>query len=215
MRLSIRILITAILVIAALYLFGLITHEVLSKKEETADKVVAQFVHHHFVSDDATQIMKRVTYFASKQFLIIAFIALALWCIFYKKHTRLAIETLIIGISGHLMNASLKETFKRVRPADPLMDPLRNFSYPSGHASSGIIFYGLLIYFIWQSGINKAAKYILSILLLAFALLIGFSRIYLGMHYASDVVAGFCVGFVWLVICLWTATLLRPKMHRH
>ena len=215
MKPSIRIWITAILVFASLYLFGLITHEVLSEKEETADKLVAQFVHHHFLSDGATQIMKCVTYFASKQFLIIAFLVLALWCIIYKKDKRLAVETLIIGISGHYMNALLKETFKRVRPADPLMDPLRNFSYPSGHASSGIIFYGLLIYLIWQLNINRAVKYILSVLLLAFALLIGFSRIYLGMHYASDVAAGFCVGFAWLVICLWIASLLRKKMHRN
>ena len=214
MKLSIRVLITAILVIASLYLFGLITHEVLSKKEETADKVVSQFVHQHFLSDGATQIMKRVTYFASKQFLIIAFLVLALWCIIYKRDKRLATETLIIGISGYLVNASLKETFKRVRPADPLMDPLRNFSYPSGHASSGIIFYGLLAYFIWQSEISLVLKYILSVLLITFALLIGFSRIYLGMHYASDVAAGFCVGFAWLVICLWVAALLRRKFRR-
>jgi membrane-associated phospholipid phosphatase len=209
---QVRILVTAILVIAALYLFGMITREVLSQRQETADKMAADFVHHHFVSDGATQVMKSITYFASKQFLIIAFFVLALWCVIYKKEWRLGIETVIIGISGYLVNASLKEMFKRVRPADPLMDPLRNFSYPSGHASSGIIFYGLLTYLIWRSDISKPAKYIFSILLIAFALLIGFSRIYLGMHYASDVVAGFCIGFAWLVICLWIARLLRNKI---
>nr|AIA10632.1 PAP2 superfamily [uncultured bacterium] len=189
----------------------MITHEVLSEKEETADQMVSEFVHHHFVSDGATEIMIFVTYFASKQFLIIAFLLLALWSIIYKKDKRLAIETLLIGITGYLINATLKETFKRVRPADPLIDPLRNFSYPSGHASSGIIFYGFLVYLIWQSDINKPAKYIFSILLVAFSLLIGFSRIYLGMHYASDVVAGFCIGFAWLVIFLWIVNSLRKK----
>jgi membrane-associated phospholipid phosphatase len=211
---SVRIWITAIIVIASLYVFGVITHEVLSEKEETADKIVSDFVHHHFVSDGATQAMKYITYFASKQFLIIAFVLLALWCIIYKKDRRLAVESLIIGISGYLINASLKETFKRVRPADPLMDPLRNFSYPSGHASSGIIFYGLLAYLIWRSDISRILKYILSVLLIAFALLIGFSRIYLGMHYASDVAAGFCIGFAWLIVCLSVATWLRRKDHR-
>lgn len=215
MKPSIRILITAILVIASLYLFGLITHEVLTEKEDTADKIVSQFVHHHFVSDAATQVMKSITYFASKQFLIIAFLVVALWCIFYKKDKILALEILIIGITGYLINSSLKETFKRVRPADPLMDPLRNFSYPSGHASSGIIFYGLVAFLVWQSNLGKPAKYILSVLLIAFALLIGFSRIYLGMHYASDVVAGFCVGFAWLVICLWIAARINRKKTRN
>lgn len=212
MKSSIRIFIIAILVIAALYFFGLITHEVLTEKEDTADKIVSDFVHHHFESNGATQVMKTITYFASKQFLIIAFAAMALWSVLYKKDKRLALELLIIGITGHLINASLKETFKRVRPADPLMDPLRNFSFPSGHASSGIIFYGLIAYLIWQSDISKPAKFILSILSIAFALLIGFSRIYLGMHYASDVAAGFCVGFAWLVICL---SILHRLKHKH
>jgi membrane-associated phospholipid phosphatase len=211
MKVQIRILITVILVIASLYLFGLITHEVLSEQDETADKIVSNFVQQHFSSDGVTAFMKVITYFASKQFLIIAFILLFLWCIIFKKDKRLAIEALLIGITGHLINAALKETFQRVRPADPLLDPLRNFSYPSGHASSGIIFYGLLAYLIWQSNIAILSKYILSILLVTFALLIGFSRIYLGMHYASDVAAGFCIGFAWLVIFLWIAAALRKK----
>ena len=215
MKRSVRIWITVILVVASLYTFGLITHEVLSEKEETADRIVSEFVHHHFVSDGATKVMKSVTYFASKQFLIIAFVLLALWCIFYKKDKRLAIEALLIGITGYVMNATLKETFKRVRPADPLMDPLRNFSYPSGHASSGIIFYGLLTYIIWRSDISTPLKFIFSILLIAFALLIGFSRIYLGMHYASDVAAGFCIGFAWLVTCLWVASKLKHGGNRN
>ena len=116
-----------------------------------------------------------------------------------------------IGFTGYLINAALKEMFQRVRPADPLLDPLRNFSYPSGHASSGIIFYGLLAYLIWQSDVSMLAKYISSILLIGFALLIGFSRIYLGMHYASDVAAGFCLGFSWLIISLWVVNRLRSR----
>jgi len=211
MKPSIRIIITAILVFASLYLFGFITHQVLSEKEETADIIVSNFVNHHFVSEGATEIMKVVTYFASKQFLIIAFLTLALWCVIFKKDKRLAIETMTIGLTGYLINAALKEMFQRVRPADPLLDPLRNFSYPSGHASSGIIFYGLLAYLIWQSDLSVLAKYISSILLIGFALLIGFSRIYLGMHYASDVAAGFCLGFSWLIISLWVVSRLRRR----
>src|SRR5689334_12761347 len=114
MKLSIRMLITAILLIASLTLFGLITHEVLYVKEETADKIVASFVHQHFVTATATSVMKSVTYFASKQFLIIAFLLLGLWCIVFKKDRRLAIETVLIGLTGYYLNATLKETFKRV-----------------------------------------------------------------------------------------------------
>lgn len=211
MKPSFRLVVTVILVIASLYLFGLITHEVLFEKEETADQIVSKTVRHYFVSNDATKAMIVASYLASKQFLMIAFAAVALWCIFIKKDRRLALESIAIGITGFLINTALKEMFQRVRPADPLIDPLRNFSYPSGHASSGIIFYGLLVHLVWRSDISKPLKLLFSLLMITLVLLIGFSRIYLGMHYASDVVAGYCVGFTWLIISLWVIDQLRRK----
>jgi undecaprenyl-diphosphatase len=67
---------------------------------------------------------------------------------------------------------------------------LKNFSYPSGHATSGFIFYGLLVYLVWKTNIPKLYKWLTASILILLSLLIGFSRIYLRVHYASDVVAG-------------------------
>ena len=64
------------------------------------------------------------------------------------------------------------------------------------------MFYGLLIYLVWQSKLETAYKWMLAVFLLLLSFLIGASRIYLGMHYPSDVFAGLCLGFAWLMIAL-------------
>jgi undecaprenyl-diphosphatase len=105
----------------------------------------------------------------------------------------------------------MKLSFRRVRPPNPLIDPLHNFSFPSGHATSGFIFYGLLVYLIWKTNLPKPVKYLAGILLIGFALLIGFSRVYLRVHYFSDVLAGFCIGFAWLVLAIWLMEKFKAK----
>jgi undecaprenyl-diphosphatase len=96
----------------------------------------------------------------------------------------------------------LKEIFRRKRPATPLLAAVRGLSFPSGHAIMSMTFYGLLIYIIshtWKSGVLKSAV-IPS--LVALILMIGYSRVYLRVHYASDVAAGFIIGLLWLLISL-------------
>jgi undecaprenyl-diphosphatase len=92
-----------------------------------------------------------------------------------------------------------------------LIGPLKNFSYPSGHATSGFIFYGLLVYLVWKTNIPKPYKWLTSSILILFSLLIGFSRIYLRVHYASDVVAGFCIGLAWLALSIWLIEQIRKN----
>ena len=102
-------------------------------------------------------------------------------------------------------------SFRRVRPPNPLIDGLENFSFPSGHATSAFIFYGLLTYLVWKTEIPKLYKYIIGAILITFSLLIGFSRIYLRVHYPSDVLAGICIGFAWLILTVWLFERLKRK----
>ena len=206
-----KLVLLAVLFVISVYLFGFIVHEVLWEKEEAADKIVSNFITDHIVSHNLTKVMKVITFFASIYFLLVAFTALALWYLLYKKSKQLTLNIAAIGISSSLVTYLLKELFRRVRPADPLIDPLRNYSFPSGHASSGFIFYGLLAYLIWKSNIRLTYKYIISGFFILFALLIGVSRIYLRIHYASDVIAGFCVGFAWLAFSIWILERLKVK----
>jgi undecaprenyl-diphosphatase len=95
-----------------------------------------------------------------------------------------------------------KYLFKRKRPQPPLLRPAKGLSFPSGHAIMSVTFYGLLIYIIGQTQKNKPVKWPLIISLLALIQLIGFSRVYLRVHYASDVAAGYIIGLLWLLISL-------------
>ena len=86
-----------------------------------------------------------------------------------------------------------------------------NFSFPSGHATSALIFYGLCAYLLWKSKIPKVWKWVSAVILFLFSLLIGFSRVYLRVHYASDVLAGFCVGSAWLILIIFILEKLKKK----
>ncbi len=210
-KFPIKLLVLFVALILSLYLFGFIVHEVLWEKEEVVDLAISKFISKHIVNDSLTKIMKAITFFGSLNFLLFANAILFLWYFLYKKNKSLSLDVAAIAISGNLVMYILKELFQRVRPLDPLIEPLRNYSFPSGHSSSGFIFYGLLAWLIWKSDIRTRYKYVLAGLLIFFSLLIGFSRIYLRMHYASDVLAGFCVGFAWLAFSLWILNKLREK----
>ena len=209
-KLSGRVILLLILIAGAVFLFGLITHEVLWEKEEELDLHVFNLLSLHIISPRLTAFMKALTYCASSRFLQVAYVFLVLSYLAAKDWKR-AIEISVVGLGGFLVNYFMKLSFERTRPANPLVEPLQNFSYPSGHATSGFIFYGLLVYLVWKSGIANIYKYIIAVVLILFSILIGFSRVYLRLHYASDVVAGFCIGFIWLLLCVWLMEYLKKK----
>jgi undecaprenyl-diphosphatase len=97
----------------------------------------------------------------------------------------------------------LKLIFHRDRPLTPLLEAAKGYSFPSGHALMSITFYGLIIFLVWQNEKNIWLRWLLTILLALLIISIGVSRVYLRVHYASDVLAGFCVGLMWLLLSLW------------
>lgn len=112
--------------------------------------------------------------------------------------------TWIAGCLGsELLNRALKQVFLRSRPIfdDPL-HTVSDYSFPSGHAMFAVIGYGLLAYFVSLGTNSLLARIAVWLGALLLMLLIGFSRMYLGVHYLSDVVAGYAMGLVWLDICV-------------
>ena len=208
-KLAGRIPLLVLMVIIAIFLTGYVVHQVIYDQEVAADLRVFEFLS-AYITPGLTAAMEAITYCASKNFLQVAYGLVILVYLFQKKWKR-AGEILIIGLGGFLINLFMKLSFKRPRPSDPLIDPLTNFSFPSGHATSGFIFYGLLAYLVWKSDLPRFYKYTVITVLILFSLVIGFSRIYLRMHYASDVVAGFAVGFSWLVLCIWIMEAMKRK----
>ena len=209
-KLPLGITVLLILFAAAIFFFVFIVHEVLWEKEEAADNLMFAFLSTNVISDNLTGFMKGVTYFASATFLQIAYGALMLIYLLFKNWKR-ALEIAAIGIGGFVVNYLMKLSFHRLRPPNPLIDKLENFSFPSGHATSAFIFYGLLTYLVWKTRIPKFYKFIIGTMLILFSLLIGFSRIYLRVHYLSDVLAGICIGFAWLILTVWLFEKLKKK----
>lgn len=114
-----------------------------------------------------------------------------------KKHSRLIALNLILVF---VLNRLLKLIIARPRPEVLKLAEAGGYSFPSGHAMISFGFYGFLIYLVYKNISNKKIKYPLIIFLSILILLIGISRIYLGAHYATDIIGGFAIGFVYLVV---------------
>ena len=149
-----------------------------------------------------TRLMSFITFFGTHRFFIPANLSLIFYFLYVRKQSWLSIRVASIAITSLLLMFLLKGLFKRKRPVSPLLHPARGLSFPSGHAIMGVTFYGLLIYIISATIKEGKVKVPLIIFLLVFIQLIGFSRVYLRLHYASDVVIGYLIGTMWLLTSL-------------
>jgi membrane-associated phospholipid phosphatase len=197
---ALKLLLVTVIFSISVILFLVITHELFSDKEYDFDNWTLSYLANHGPSRQVTSCMAVISFFASSNFLASCYICLFVYNAVIKKRLTPGFYILSTGISGFLVNFLLKWFFRRQRPADPLVEPLRDFSFPSGHSSAAFIFYGLLIYLLWRTRLQTWLKYFLSILLVLLSIAIGFSRMYLRVHYATDVLAGFCIGTAWLTL---------------
>lgn len=154
------------------------------------------------VSNVNTEVMEGFTFLGKVQFLAPAHLLLTAWFLFVRKHKWYTIKVPVIGLSSGLLMLGLKDLFDRPRPLTPLLEPVAGLSFPSGHALCSMTFFGLLIYFAWRRIKNIYWRVTVAALLLAIVFMIGLSRVYLRVHHASDVIAGFALGIIWLVISL-------------
>jgi undecaprenyl-diphosphatase len=130
----------------------------------------------------------------------------------FKKNLTLSLDVAAVGISSTIILFSVKDIFHRHRPDFPLVANVNGFSFPSGHTFCSATFFGLLIYILWSQRVSSTVRWPLSIFLFLFACAIAFSRIYLHVHYASDVIAGLCLCIAWLSISFWIMTKYRHKL---
>ncbi|MFA5523872.1 MAG: phosphatase PAP2 family protein [Tissierellales bacterium] len=125
--------------------------------------------------------------------------------IFYlvrKKHW-LELSALVISILGSvLLNDLLKLIFARVRPLEFFLVEQGGFSFPSGHSMNTLSFYGMAAYLFLRNKRLDSRKALIWIITIVFIGLMGFSRIYLGVHWPTDIIGGFSAGFIWLYICI-------------
>lgn len=143
-----------------------------------------------------------ITFFASRQFLTPAALLLVGYFVFVRKHRWYSLKVPVVALGSITLNVVLKYFFDRPRPLLPLVEA-SGLSFPSGHTMVAASFYGLIIYLVWKHVAQVWLRNLLIVLLSVFVVLIGFSRVYLRVHFATDVLAGFAAGFMWVVIGIW------------
>lgn len=190
MKKNIKWVVLGLLIIAFLTL----TYLVLNNKTILFDNFIYKIIAKN-QSDFKTTVYKCITFFGSTKFITV--LTLMLLIIFYKNKNGVFIS---IGIIiSTLLNNILKIIIKRSRPIHLMLVNEKSFSFPSGHTMAAVTIYGLLIYLIWKSEFEKKLKIFLSILLIFLTISIGISRIYLGAHYASDVLGAIIASTIWLI----------------
>lgn len=199
---SLRLVIVLAIFALILAVFLFITNEIVLEKETGFDSSVFQLLH-NYTTPGVTGKMIFFTFFGSQKFLFPAYCLLALYFLFLKRNTLRSFNIAAIGLSSVALLFAVKDIFKRHRPADPLLTNVKGFSFPSGHSFSAFTFCGLLIYILWETKVSIFLKWAGTVALFVFAVLIATSRVYLHVHYASDVIAGFCLSVLWLAICIF------------
>jgi undecaprenyl-diphosphatase len=129
------------------------------------------------------------------------------------KHDWLAAAGWIAAqVGGGLLNAVLKATFERTRPsfADPLL-AASSWSFPSGHAMGTFILVGLACYVFLRNVRSWTMAAVLVTAALSWCVVMAFSRLYLGVHFASDVVAGVIAGAAWVAVCASAFEVIRQR----
>ena len=185
-----------VVMVIFLILFSIFAYKIVMDKSIYIDKIVYDFICDNFMSERMTNIVKILTSLGSALVVIILTIVLFMAI----KNKRIAVSIVINLIVITILNNLLKIIFLRPRPNVNNLILESGYSFPSGHSSTGMAFYGYLIYLIYKYVNNKKIKISLIIFLSLVIVAIGLSRIYLGVHYASDVLGGFLLAIVYLII---------------
>lgn len=173
-----------------------IAEDVFNKEIMNGDIVGYKIISTFLISDFATPIAKFITNFGGAIFLTI--LTIILFILIKNKKIGVSIFSNLAIITA--LNQLLKNILQRPRPTEYRIIEETGYSFPSGHSMISMAFYGYLIYLIYKYVKNKYVKWISMALLSLLICSIGISRIYLGVHYTSDVLGGFLISISYLVI---------------
>ncbi|HLH22208.1 MAG TPA: phosphatase PAP2 family protein [Chloroflexota bacterium] len=192
----------------ALYLFAALAYEVMRQQTDLLDLGVLAWLQ-QFKSPALDALAWAVSLMGSQAVAVLVVVLGVVYAL--RGRWGAAVGLVLVTGGAQLLNDVLKGEFHRVRPAPVLgMIPVQAFSFPSGHAMVSAAFYGFLAYLSWRvlRGWWRTAS---TLALLALVLAIGLSRLYLGVHYLTDVLAGYLAGFVWADTVILGSRLLARR----
>lgn len=193
----------ASLALAAASLFIILTLGVIYGDQWRASDVAITAFAYKVRTQEWTQFMLLVTTLNSNLAINI-YSGLIILYLLSRRAWRPAMWFFWIVQGGLLLNVLVKHVVSRARPSafDPLLH-LSSYSFPSGHVTGTVLFYGALVFAYTQTAPRQRAVFASIVLAISFILLTGLSRLYLGVHFLSDVLGGAALGLTWLTLHLW------------
>ena len=191
-----------IIFIISLIVFIVVSFLVQFNLTDNFDLTIYNFII-SFKNDFLTNFLKIVTLFGGEYVIL-----LITFSLFFLKNKKFFLSLFVDMILIVFFNYFLKLIFLRERPVDLMIINETGYSYPSGHSMIAAGFYGFIIFLIWKMNIKKIYKYLLSFLIVLLIILIGISRIYLGVHFPSDVIGGFSISLCYLIVYI---SLIRKR----
>jgi len=168
---------------------------VLTKNDIYLDSIIYNHIS-KLITPNLTNIIKNLTHLASATVVILITILVLIFFKNKKYGIYMSINLILITIFQYI----LKFIFTRNRPVDINLIEETGYSFPSGHSLTAMAFYGFIIYFIYTSKLNKISKTIYITLLSLLIVLIGLSRVYLGVHFFTDILGAFSFSLSFLII---------------
>lgn len=178
-----------ILIMLCGLIFILISVLILCNRISGFDNYIYKYVS-YFRNNNLTSFFKVISFLASTWYIVI----FSLLLVIISKKNRLYFA--INPICCSLLNQILKRIFRRPRPILINLINESGYSFPSGHSMISVVFYGFFMYLIWKKDWKLSIKLLLSIPLGILIILVGISRIYLGVHFASDVIGAYMMGII-------------------
>lgn len=158
-------------------------------------------------NDGLTSVIKIVTFLGDKYFMLVLVLLISGF-LYMNKHKFYSLIMCVNLFNIVVLNKGIKYIVRRERPANMLIEK-DGFSFPSGHSMLSIGIYGLLMYLIYKSKLSKKVKTISMVGLSILIVVIGFTRMYLGVHYPSDVIAGYLLTAAYLIVFI---SIIMPKI---
>jgi membrane-associated phospholipid phosphatase len=213
--LGLHVTVSFVVCALAVWIFAALVDAVLENDSIVNFDVIAAAWIHERVTMFGLRVFQVITDIGSPIVVLLLAVAMAIWC-WQRRERVLAIGIVTICAGAALLDRVLKAVIHRDRPefGNPFLHG-HSYSFPSGHAFGSVVAYGLLAYlFITFYRPARNARRLIQGIFATLILAIGISRIYLGVHYPSDVIGGFAAGIAWLSICLTGIRLARERSSR-
>ena len=185
-----------LVVLAAAALFLFLADEVMEPEAMRIDVVAYRFFVQTLRADWLTPVMESFSALATPVVLVVLLLAIAAFAPGPRSGWCCAVNLALTA----LLNVVLKTIVQRPRPEGFRLVEETGFSFPSGHSMVAMAFFGLIIWLVWRYEASPRRRLALTACFSLVILMIGISRIYLGVHYASDVLGGFCASLIWLAL---------------